>query len=67
MLYSKGIGEGKNSHLSLILLSDPKALPRGSRIYTEFSTGIVDQNNARHLCFKCKEIGLFIVYIASVF
>ncbi|KAB2599232.1 BTB/POZ and MATH domain-containing protein 3-like [Pyrus ussuriensis x Pyrus communis] len=48
-LYPKGKSNGVGTHLALYLaLAEPKSLPRGWKIYVEFSLRLLDQVHARH-------------------
>ncbi|KAM5568591.1 hypothetical protein ABKV19_016240 [Rosa sericea] len=49
MLYPKGRGEGKGSHLSLFLhLASPITLPPGSELFVEYRFCILDQIHHQH-------------------
>ncbi|XP_048427957.1 uncharacterized protein LOC103961303 isoform X1 [Pyrus x bretschneideri] len=51
LLYPKGNGDGKGTHISLFLeLDDPEKVP-GFKVFAEFSLRIVDQMHAKHEWF----------------
>ncbi|ONI27845.1 hypothetical protein PRUPE_1G107700 [Prunus persica] len=53
LIYPKGYGLGKGSHLSLDLkLSNPKTLPPGSGIFAAYCVRIVDQKHTKHVFVK---------------
>ncbi|BBG93015.1 TRAF-like family protein [Prunus dulcis] len=53
LIYPKGYGLGKGSHLSLYLgLSNPKTLPPGSGIFAAHCVRIVDQKHTKHVFVK---------------
>jgi len=47
VLYPKGKGLGKGTHLSLYLALDLATLPAGCRVYADYTLSIVDQVNGR--------------------
>ncbi|XP_015900092.1 uncharacterized protein LOC107433325 isoform X2 [Ziziphus jujuba] len=55
-LYPKGYGNGVATQLSLYLaLSDPTALPPGTKIYADFTLRVLDQMNAKHYFGKASQ------------